>query len=174
MGVLHSNSGICPGSGEITSGCSRAQCVNPQMSKHFHNCYWQIWQLLSSNTELQLHLKGVWMETHYLVSNSELSLLTHQYNLLQFKWSRHGRWFFETKSRQTASLASTNIPTHIVQFHQHWGKTVKNAERWRINKKEEIGRTELTGLHILWTITMFLFVPQLFWMTITVSPIIFY
>lgn len=54
------------------------------MSKHFHYCSWQIWQLLSSNSKLQLHLKGVWIETDYLGSDSKLSLLSPQYNLLRF------------------------------------------------------------------------------------------
>ena len=75
---------LCPLCREISSGCSRAQCVNPVMSKLFHYCSWQIWQLLSSNTELQLHLKGVWIETDYSGSDSELSLLSPQCNLPRF------------------------------------------------------------------------------------------
>lgn len=88
---------VCQLCREIRSGCSKAQCVNPVMSKLFHYCSWQIRQLLSSNTELQLHLKGVWIKTDYLGSDSALSLLSPQWNLVRFKRAASNRGFGETK-----------------------------------------------------------------------------
>lgn len=98
--LKHSISTTCPVCKEISNGRSRAQCVNPVMSKHFHYCSWQIWQLLSSNAELQLHLKGVWIETDYLGRDSELSLLSAQCNLVRFDGGRLETGGFCTRRSQ--------------------------------------------------------------------------
>lgn len=117
------------------------------MSKHFHYYSWQIWQLLSSNTELQLHLKGVWIETDYLGSDSELSLLSPQRNLLQFNGaalnSGSARQNLKTIPAKVAVRAAcqsiTNAHLYVVWDSVLWLSTwkVKNAEKWGIEKKEE-------------------------------------
>lgn len=116
------------------------------MSKHFHYCSWQIWQLLSSNAELQLHLMGVWIETDYLGSDSELSLLSPQCNLLLFDGaasnSGSARQSLKTIPANAAARAAfspiTNVPLHVARDSVLWLSTrkVKNAERWKIEKKK--------------------------------------
>lgn len=41
-----------PNRRDINSGCSRALCANPVMTKHFYYYSWQIWQLCAGNTKL--------------------------------------------------------------------------------------------------------------------------
>lgn len=135
---------ICPVCKEISNGCSRARCVNPVMSKHFHYCSWQIWQLLFSNTELQLHLKGVWIETDYLGGDSELSLLSPQCNLLLFDGaalnSGSARQSLKTIPANVAVQAAfpriTNVPLHRYRTACYDWVHGKNAERWRNGEKK--------------------------------------
>ena len=151
--LKHSISCICPVCREIINGRSEVQCVNPMMSKHFHYCPWQIWQLLSSNTELQLHLKGVWIETDYLGSDSELSLLSPQCNLLLFE-----QWFCESKSENYSSQRSSKSKQNFwasSMFHYMWYGTAccvtaymeieecRTMEDCKKEKKEEEIASEL-------------------------------
>lgn len=161
--LIRSISSKCPVYREISDGCSKVQCVNPVMSKHLHYCSWQIWQLLSSNTELQLHLKGVWIETDYLRSASELSLLSPQCNLLLFDGagSNSGSSRQSLKKPKNGKTIPANVAVQAAflrkMFHYMWAGLrlstwkSKNAGK-RIEKKwngkwvRKVGRG--SGFHL--------------------------